>query len=229
MKLTSTLRNIKFLSFAFTASAAVLFSSCDKNNDPNSTSGKAQVRITNAVEGSASQELYLDGNKLSTSAVAYGSSSDYLQTNTGDRQAQFRNAGSADVNTAFSVKLENGKHYSVYYAGNASAKSSLVTEDDMSAPSSGKAKVRFVHLAAAVSNSVDFGLGATNKLFTNVAYKAASVYKEVEASSHFFLYLAGSADVKLDMNTTIQAGKIYTIYVSGSTLATLKYHVIAEN
>ncbi|MBE9584155.1 DUF4397 domain-containing protein [Mucilaginibacter sp. JRF] len=228
MKIFDQLKNTKILSLSLIVLATVSLSSCDKDDD-DATSGKAQIRITNAVEGSASQELYLDGNKISTSAVAYGNTSSYIETNSGDRQAQFRNEGSATASTAFDLELQNNKHYSVYFTGNAESKTSVVTEDDTTAPSSGKAKVRFVHLASAVTSSVDVGLSAANKVFTDVAYKAASAYKEVDANTKFFLYGAGSTQAELDMSTAVQVGKIYTIYLSGSTIATLKYTVVAEN
>ncbi|MCC8408817.1 DUF4397 domain-containing protein [Mucilaginibacter sp. UR6-1] len=224
------IKNTKLLSLSFILLATVSLTSCDKNDDENVDADSASVRITNAVEGSLSQEVYIGGTKLNTSAVAYGETSNYIETASGDNKAvQFRNVGSSSANVSFNVDLDDDDHYSLYYAGNTNAKTYVVAKDDRKAPSSGKAKVRFIHLASAVQNNVDLGFSATEKLFTGVAYKAITAYKEIDANTQLFLYAAGQANVVLDLDTKVQAGKIYTIYVSGSTAITLKYHVIAEN
>ncbi|GAA4922248.1 DUF4397 domain-containing protein [Mucilaginibacter defluvii] len=230
MKMFNQLRNAKILSLSCVILAAVSFTSCDKNDDENVDTDSASVRITNAVEGSLSQEVYVGGTKLNTSAVAYGETSNYIQTASGDNKTvQFRNVGSSSANVSFNVDLDDDKYYSLYYAGNADAKTYVVAEDDRKAPTAGKAKVRFIHLASAVQSNVDLGVSATSKLFTDVAYKAVTTYKEVDANTKMYLYAAGQANAVLDLDTKVQAGKIYTIYVSGSTALTLRYRVIAEN
>lgn len=230
MKMFNKLKNTKLLSLSCILLATVSLTSCDKNDDENVDTDSASVRITNAVEGSLSQEVYIGGTKLNTSAVAYGETSNYIETASGDNKTvQFRNVGSSSANVSFNVDLDDDDHYSLFYTGSADSKSYVVAKDDRKAPASGKAKVRFIHLASAVNSSVDLGFSATNKLFTDVAYKAVTAYKEVDANTKLFLYIAGQANTALDLDTKVQVGKIYTIYVSGSTAFTLKYHVIAEN
>ncbi len=223
---TKTPKLFAILALAVTATA---FTSCkDDNNDvePNST---ASIRVVNAVEGSASQELYLDNARVSTSAVAYTKVSDYVKTKAGSHSAQLRNDNSATANVSFNVDLDSDKRYTVYYTGNADAKAAVVLKDETSAPSSGKAKVRFVHLSAAAASKIDLAITAGTKLITDLAYKASTAYQEVDANTTFLLYASGSTTVGLNMPTTVKAGKIYTIYVSGNTAATISYHVIAEN
>lgn len=217
----------KLLSFAVLSMA--LFASCSKDDD-DMNGLRANVMITNAAEGSTAQDFYLDDSKVSTSAIAYAQSSNYFSTAAGSRQAKFTNAGSTTANTSFTMNLDGGKNYSVFFTGGATASSNsyTVVEDDLSDPPAGKARVRFVHLASAVSTSVDFGLNATTKLATNVAYKAASAYYAVDAATSFSVYAAGSSTVTLNIPTAIQAGKIYTIYLSGSTVATLKYNIVVQ-
>ncbi|QKJ28584.1 DUF4397 domain-containing protein [Mucilaginibacter mali] len=210
--------------------AIAALSSCKKDDSNAGISGSAYVMITNAAEGSSAQDFYLDNAKLNASAVAYTQSSSYLTASSGNRAAQFTNSGSTTANASFSMSLSGGQYYSVYYTGSASSNSYVVAQDDQSAPASGKAKVRFIHLAsAAASTAVDFGISATNKLVTGLAYKAVSAYNTVDANTTFFLYASGSTTATLSIPVTIQAGKIYTIYVSGATTATLSYHIIAQN
>ena len=212
------------------AGAIAAFSSCKKNDD-DGMHVSAYLMITNAAEGSAPQDMYVDNAKLSGSTVAYTQSSNYLTTSSGDHQAQFVTSGTSTANASFNLSLQGGHYYSVYYTGGASASSSnyVVAEDDHSTPPSGKARVRFINLSAALNSAVDFGISGGNKLVSGLAYRAASAYYDVDASTSFALYLAGSSSVTLNIPTTIQAGKIYTVYISGATTATATYHIVAQN
>ena len=226
MKLFGQSTRIKLLSLTAILFTTVALTSCSKDDDED-VSAIARVKVVNAVQGSGEVNLTLDNVMLEGSAVGYGESSGYLSTNEGDRDAQFK-AGS-DVKTDFDLKLQGGKYYTVYYTGNTDVKSSFVTEDDMGTPASGKAKVRFVHASSAGSNVDVAILNATSKLVSDLSYKAASTYQTVDANTSFVLYAAGSLNLVLTMPTEIQAGKIYTIFVSGSSNATLSYHVVAQN
>ncbi|MFD2144594.1 hypothetical protein [Mucilaginibacter antarcticus] len=86
--------------------------------------------------------------------------------------------------------------------------------------------MRFINLSSVLTTNVDFGVAAGTKLVTGLGRKAASAYYEINAATAFSLYLAGSTSVLLNIPVTIQAGHIYTVYVSGSTGATLSYHLI---
>jgi Domain of unknown function (DUF4397) len=220
------LKNLFILLFVGTAAA---FTSCTKDNNSDNTPA-AHVRIVNAFEGSASQDLYLDNAKVNSSAVAYAQNTDYLSAPAGGHTAKFTNSGSATANVAFSVSLQASNYYTVYYTTNDTAKSAFVTHDNATAaPSSGKAKVRFVQLSSAAASAVDFGIATSTKLVTNLAYKVISDYYEVDANTAFSLYASGSQSVLLNIPTSVQSGKIYTVYISGATALTLSAHVIAEN
>lgn len=229
MKTSRNTLEFKYLFLLITITLAAL-SSCKKDND-NQTNGQASIMVTNSAEGSAAQDLMLDNATVSGSTVAYTQSSNYLNVKSGDHQAKFVNSGSATANAAFNLSLQAGQHYSIYYTGDASTSSSsyLVTQDDLSAPASGKAKVRFVHLSSAATSTIDLGIATGNKIITGLAYRAASAYYTVDANTTFLLYASGSSTASLSIPTTVQAGKIYTIYVSGATSATVTYHVVAQN
>jgi hypothetical protein len=226
MKLFGQSTRIKILSLTAILFTTVALTSCSKDDDED-VNAVARVKVVNAVQGSGEVNLTLDNVMLEGSAVGYGESSGYLSTGEGDRDAQFK-AGS-DVKTDFDLKLQGGKYYTVYYTGNTDVKSSFVTEDDMGTPASGKAKVRFVHASSAGSNIDVAILNATSKLVSDLSYKAASTYQTVDANTSFVLYAAGTLNLVLTMPTEIQAGKIYTIFVSGSSSASLSYHVVAQN
>ncbi|WP_179412433.1 DUF4397 domain-containing protein [Mucilaginibacter sp. E4BP6] len=221
---------LKFLPVAFIA-AGSLFASCNKNNDASvNGSLSAKVKVVNTVDGSSAQDFYLDNVKLDASAVAYEQSSDYLAAKSGSHTAKFTNSGSTTANVSFNVSLQTDSNYTIYYTSNGSASSSVVTTDNLTAPAANMAKVRFINLSNAVTTNVDFGVSATSKLITNLAARAVSAYSQVTAGTTFYLYSAGSINAMLTIPaTTIQAGKIYTIYISGSTTLDLTYNIVAEN
>jgi hypothetical protein len=137
----NTLR-FKYL-FLFTAIVIAGLSACKKDDDhKNNNNGTASVMVTNAAEGSSAQDLMLDNAAVSGSTVAYTQSSNYLSVNSGDHQAKFVNSGSATANASFDLSLQANQRYSIYFTGDASTFSSsyVVTQDDLSAPSAGKAK-----------------------------------------------------------------------------------------
>jgi hypothetical protein len=231
MKIQFNKPSFKLLPVAFIAAASI-FTSCNKNNNQGSANGalNAKVKIVNTVDGSSAQDFYIDNVKLDASAVAYTQSSDYLSTKSGSHTAKFTNSGSTTANVSFNVSLQADSNYTIYYTANGSTTASVVTTDNLVAPAANMAKVRFINLSNAVTSNVDFGISATSKLITNLAARAVSAYSQVAANTTFYLYSAGSINAMLTIPaTTIQAGKIYTIYISGSTTLDLNYNIVAEN
>jgi hypothetical protein len=226
MKTDSKSKNLKSLSLLIVAIVLSVLglSSCSKNDNNGNMS--AYVKVTNASEGSTAQDFYVDNAKITTSAVAYGSSTDFLTASAGDHQGKFEDSGTTSVNTSFALSLQAGKYYSVFYADGKSYRS---FQDDRTAPQAGKARIRFINLSSALNTAVDFGITTGSKVASNLAYKAASTYYDVDAAAAFSLYAAGSSAALLSIPNTFEAGHIYTIYISGTTTASITAHVIAEN
>jgi hypothetical protein len=226
MKTKMNSRTPKALSLSFIALVllAIGFTSCNKNHD--SVVLTSYVMATNASEASTPQDFFVDNQTINGSALAYTQSTNYAAVNSGDRQIQFRTAGSSTVNSSATLSAATNKYYSVFYTD---GKAIATYEDDTTAPQSGKARVRFINLSASAGSSVDFGLSGGAKIVSGLAYKAASAYNEVAAATSFSLYANGSTTVLLNIPVTIQAGHIYTVYISGSTAATITYHLVAHN
>jgi uncharacterized protein DUF4397 len=223
----TTLNNKKTKTLFLTIGAALFFSaaltSCSKDKDNASLS--ASVMVTNSAQGSQPQDFYLD-NKMSASAVAYGTSSGYISANISDNQAAFKNSGSAAVNSSFSLSLAAGQYYDVFYNDD---NTSTTIQDNRTAPSSGKARIRFINLSSSLQSDVDFGISGGAKIVSNIGYKAASAYYDVDPASVFALYLSGSSSALLSIPAVIQAGHIYTIYVSGTSSSSIAFHTVNEN
>lgn len=116
------------------------------------------------------------------------------------------------------------------------ADSLILFYDDLTAPANGKAKLRFVNLAPGAPN-VDFGLAGQTAIFTNTAYGRAGgsilsgaglnafslgPFVEVDAGSVNFNITRSSDQSPISLtnnplaNFSLQAGKIYTIYINGT-------------
>jgi hypothetical protein len=220
-------RNLKPLSLAFACIlfTAALFTSCSKDNS--NMNIQAFIKVTNAADGSASQDFYLDNKKATTDALAYGQSMGFFATSGGMRQADFRNTGSSTVNTSFSLTLGSAFYYDIFYVdGN----SYTVFQDDRTIPQSGKTRVRFINLSSALTSNIDVATSLGGKFISGLAYKAASGYADFDPTEPFLVYASGSATALINIPAgTLQAGHIYTVYVSGSTSADVAYNVITES
>ncbi len=225
MKTLFNLNSAKSLLFLFSASALLTVSSCKKDN--NSNAGvNAYVMAVNSAQASAPQDFYIDNNKVNSSAIAYTQNTNYISVSGSSHTAQFKTSGTAAASGTFNVSFVPGIYYSVYFTDDGTA---TTVPDDRTQPQSGKARVRFINVSSAVTGAVDFGLSGGNKIVTTLGNRIASTYYDVDAATSFSLYAAGSTTVMLSIPTTIQAGHIYTVYISGATTATLSYHIIAQS
>lgn len=222
---------VKMLGSAILFAMVAVFPSCTKDDAGAglNLTGTVNLRIVNGAEGSGAQDFFLDNTKVNSSAVAYTETTAYTTTNAGSRQGQFKASGSSTTTASANLVFEKDKYYTVYLGGSASSSSVVATSDDMTPPPSGKARVRFVHLSSAVTSGIDLAITGGAKIVSGLAYQTASAYNDVDANTAFTLYSAGSATAALTIPAFVQAGKIYTIFISGSSTATVSYHVTAQN
>lgn len=224
---TST-KNVCLLAATFIL--ALFISSCSKNNE---NYVQSYVQMVNASPDAGAVNLYVTNN-LKITGATYANPSGYVTTTLGDNQTvEVKSASGTSLATTTS-NFDADIHYSIYLAGQVSANnlSAIAVRDDMTAPSSGNAKIRFVN-AASISPAVDLSANGT-VVFTAQSYKGISSYAEKPAGSYVFkLNLTGTATALVTTpSITLQAGKIYTIYsknlvVSGNTV--MDAAVIANN
>lgn len=222
MKTYPSPRNPKiFVLFATLLAFGVLISSCKKTDNNAVIKGEAQVMIVNSASGSTPQDFYLDNAKVNSQAVAYSQNSGYITTQPGDnRKAEFRTSGSATANWTSNVDLDAGEKYTFFFTGSSNASSGsysgLMLEDDDDAPSSGKARVRFVNLAQGYTTANLLITGGSTWA-TNTAFGTSSAFMEVTPGTYSLqTNLASNTTAAVNLgNFTLQAGKIYTIYTRG--------------
>lgn len=235
---------------------AIFASSCKKTdyldiNAADRPALAAHISFVNARPVNTGIQFWVYTTQVTKTALTINTKSDYLDTQFGDVQINFTEG----ANTSYKASRQFGNsatftstggpngpianyYHTVFAVKNtkATADSLILFYDDLSAPASGKAKVRFVNLAPG-SASVDFGVTGQTALFTNTAYGRAGgsvlsgsglntwslgpfvavdagtvSFSVTQTADHSAVNITGD---KLQ-NVTLTAGKIYTIYINGT-------------
>lgn len=211
----------------------VLLSSCIKEPKPEPT-GEAYVRYVNAVQGSSAQDFYVNGVKKSTTPLTYGNHSAFTTIVSGNNQFIFADEGSTNAGAATDpVTIQIGTKLTVFYYRTASTPTNPgpvaagIIGVDASAPATGKAKVRFLHLNSYYNQSFAISVVGGAQLVTGVGFRATSIYYSVDPGAK--LSVAATGITTGEINPGFEAGKIYTIWFDGSSATELNSHVIVEN
>lgn len=145
--------------------------------------------------------------------------------------AEFKNEGTNSVTATGELYTVNGVSFTVYLAGQGSSSRVKAYEDDLAVPNNGKVKIKFIHLSDAAPSDINIKNGAGDDLVTNISRNIQSEYKYVDPGT-LSLKLYGTASRNnigsFDI-TDLQSGKIYTLYLTGSTDATLAVNKVLHN
>ncbi|MFZ5993149.1 MAG: DUF4397 domain-containing protein [Deinococcota bacterium] len=127
------------------------------------------------------------------------------------------------------AKLEKGKRYTIALMGSAKAPKAQLFEDTFKAVT-GQALVRVIH-ASADAPAVDLATNGGPVLFKGLAYGQGSAYTPVRAMTYDLeVRPAGKADVVLSLpGISLQAGRVYTVFVVGSAVDKTLEAVFAED
>ena len=229
-------RATKSMLTIFALTGLVAFSSCSKDDENTTVNPDATVKIVNTLADAGSVDVFNGDSKLNSSAIAYGESTGYLSVAKGDATFNFKATINGNTVLSTPVKFKSG-NYSLFAAGVAGDNTTMgiLTEDNLDAPASGKAKIRFVH-ASSNAPTVNFLVG-DSLLNPNVGFKAASAFKEMPAGTYTVkLNNANSGEAAISKDgVVLQAGKIYTVVAQGQVNATpvlqqsLSLNVLSNN
>lgn len=206
----------------------MIFSSCKKNDVDEE--GSARIKLIHASSTAGEQSFYLANNRVH-SGLTYQSESDYIVTNSGNRlSAEFRNESGVTFASG-THDFRNGRSYTVFLAGDGQNARIKVEEDDLSAPSSGKAKVRFVHLSDAAPQNVDIKLSTGATLAANLGRNNVTSFSEVDTGIKLVnVFSAGESASLGDFNLeNFAAGKIYTVYITGAASGNIQIRKATHN
>jgi hypothetical protein len=114
------------------------------------------------------------------------------------------------------VPFTTGKNYSLFAVDSVSKLSTVLIEDDLTAPASGKAHVRFVHLSPDAP-AVDVAVTGGGVVFANKAFKTFTAFTPLDAGTYNLeVRVAGTSTVALPLpGIVLTAGKIYTVFAKG--------------
>jgi hypothetical protein len=211
---------------------------CSDSDNPMSPAPvqTANVLVAHASPDAPGVDLYVDNaDSAAYTNLEFPKNTGYVPLPAGTRNVKVRVNTDTTVVINADLMLDAAKNYSVFAVDSVSNIAPLVLEDDLSTPAAGKAHVRFVHLSPN-ADPVDVGLaGGGAKVFGPVAFKGSEGFTPLDAGTYDLevRLSAGGAVVLTLPPTTLEAGKIYTVFakgfVGGPAGQELGYEVIANN
>jgi len=207
---------VSLLSFA----AVIAFTGCSKNND--TPSNAASVAFVNGCAGATGVDAKVNNAVVSGAAnIALWGNSGYksVASGAGVDIAYFLTNVGTPVSSQ-SVSLTAGLHYTAFASGLLTAPSFLLVTDDLAAPASNKAKVRFVNLSpdamsvTATAQTTEFASGITSLRVSSFYAITAGAY-EIKAGDPSKI-----ATIVTSGTQQLSAGKIYTVMLTGTLAGT---------
>jgi len=207
-------KNFLALTSATLFISLVMLSSCKKDEEV--TKSYAKVLVTHASPNAPGVDLLVDNSKQNTAALNFPSNTGYLQVEAGTRNIKVNVSGTSTTVINADLALSKDQNYSVFAIDSVSKISALVLTDDLTAPASGKAHVRFVHLSPNAP-AVDVAVTGGAVVFGNKAFKDYTAFTPLDAGTYNLeVRVAGTSTVALPLpGITLQAGKIYTVFAKG--------------
>lgn len=203
-----------FLLFTF---GLVTFNACsdDDNTIVTPTVQKANVQVVHASPDAPGVDLLVDNTVVGTN-LTFPNFTSYLEVNAGTRNIKVNVTGTSTTAIQANLNFEANKNYSVFAVNNVASIEPLVIEDNLSAPASGKAHVRFIHLSPNAP-AVDITTTTGAVVFSNYSFKGYSAFTPLDAGTYNLqVRLAGTSTVVLDLpGIALANGKIYTVFAKG--------------
>lgn len=197
-------------------SGLLSLTSCDENQID--IFGEAKVKVVNAAVNSRTQEFFFINYVIARDLNYAQSTNSYITVKSGDNLvARFINQDNGSRYASEEINLNDKDKYTIYLAEDANNNGKIYTfRDNLSSPSNGKAKIKFIHLSDSAPSAVLF----TNNsdIASNVTRNRESEYFEVNAGSIFINAKESGQNSNLASIQTPQliAGKTYTIVLCGT-------------
>lgn len=210
------------------AAGVFTFAACKKNdsNPAPGTGPTAKVMFMHGVITSDSIKVKVnDTLQSSVPSLYFKKVTPYTNLRAGSNvKLTFFNPANPGLDSfAIFQGITTNKNYSVFLAGgNAASKSVVFVEDDLSAPTSGMAKIRFVNLSpdpgfdnltAVLTNTATTNVLA---LDSNISFKEVTPFFQVPAAT--YSVKIGKPSIftfKEQANQQLLSGKIYTYVLTG--------------
>lgn len=207
-------RTFRFLAIAAVLAGAVASYGCS-DDSPTAPAVSARVLVVHASPNAPAVDLLVD-NSLKGAGLAYPANTGYLAVPAGSRNVKVNVTTTSTSVINANLDLMAGVNYTVFATDSVSKLAPLVLTDDLAAPASGKAHVRFVHLSPNAP-AVDVAVTGGPVVFGNKSFKEFTAFTPLDAGTYDLeVRLAGSSTVVLPLpGITLTAGKIYTVFAKG--------------
>ncbi len=211
-------------SFGVLSALVLVFAACKKDAGyaapPSNTA--AALAISHAAPQLPAYDFKINGAMVLQRPLKYGNYLDYNYLTAGKQEFSLSAMGSTGILARTSFSLKPQVRYSIYIVDSASKPAFLLSEDDLSAPPSGKAKIRFVNLspdAGALDLSVQ---GRDSALFTKTDYRTSTDFKVIDTASAVKVQITQAGDTNVLSSNTIkiEKNKVYTLRAVGLKAAT---------
>ena len=211
-----------------------VFTGCSEDDEVMAPApSTSKVIVTHASPDAPGVDILVD-NTVAASNLTFPNSVGYATLNSGTRNVKVNVTGTSTTALEANLNLAADKNYSIFAVNSVSAIEAIVLEDDLTAPASGKAHVRFIHLSPDAP-AVDITLTDGTVVFGDYIFKESSAFTPLNAATYNLqVRLAGTSTVVLELpNIALTAGKIYTVFAKGFVAGTgtqaLGAQIIANN
>jgi len=207
-------------------------SSCGKGGQATSVGLNVQLEVLNLSPNVHPVNLYMNYIKQSTTPYYYPTSSGYFYLNDIDTPLQIKSAAASAQNLLRIGQpgFASNHKYSLFITGryttdttsgqNVNTLSAVLTRDDTTAtPPVGFGKIRFINLA--IPNTLFYITAnrTATKTFNSTQFDSVSKYVKIPVGSYVFQISPASNPTSVLTTslgtTTIQDGRLYTLYCYG--------------
>ncbi|HMI00986.1 MAG TPA: DUF4397 domain-containing protein [Pedobacter sp.] len=222
MNILTNLKNIS-RTFIALATLSVTLTACSKDDDDITPPQISGVSVIHASPTTEKLDFYVENVKANNEDFAYTDKIDYLNLYSGTRRLVIAKKGGTTALLTEDFPLEPQKGYSLFVCDKFETIKFLMIKDDLTAPASGKARVRFVHMspdAPALNLAI---AGKDTDLFTDKSFKGYTDFVDIDPAEKVTFNVKnkdGGAIAASIADVEIKADKIYTVWVKGLKAAT---------
>lgn len=196
--------------------AILIFSACKKEGDSEPDPSITRAMFINATVGADTIRVRTN-DTIAYSGLNFSNNTGYMNFSPGNRHIEFLLQSSGLPLKDITQNLVENRLYSVFSAGVINNPEIVIINDDLTPPSAGNAKVRFVNLSAKPDMSVNVWVGQ-DSVANNISVNNASGFTEIPEGNKQVLAQdpTDPPGQKNIPNYEFKAGAIYTIILTGS-------------
>jgi hypothetical protein len=197
------------------------------------TFGSSNAMVIHASPDAPGVDLLVDDAVAGTN-LEFPNNTGYLAVTAGMRNIKVNVTGTATTVIEADLDFAKDKSYSVFAVDAVANIGALVIEDNLAAPMSGNAHVRFIHLSPDAP-AVDITTTSGAIVFGNKSFKEYTEFTPLAADTYDLqVRLEGTSTVVLELpGIALEDGKIYTVFakgfVGGSGSQALGAEIIVNN